>query len=82
MNIITGFSDFCLFRELLRTRNKYVSINTKKNKKKMKLSPKVTQRYIFSKITFKTLSAMPHSQNSIFQLDVLFDLTLKILKFL
>ena len=43
MNIITDFSDFCLFRELLRTRNKYVSINTKKKKKK-KLSPKV---YIF-----------------------------------
>ena len=48
----------------------------------MKLLPKVTQRYIFSKITFKTLSAMPHSQKSIFQHDELFDLTLKILNFL
>ena len=66
INIIT---DFCLFRELLRTRNKYVSINTQK----MKLLPKVTQRYVFSKITFKTLSAMPHSQNSIFQLDMLLE---------
>ena len=47
----------------------------------MKLLPNVTQRYVFSKITFKTLSAVPHSQNSIFQLDMLFDLTLKILKF-
>ena len=33
---------------------------------KMKLLPKVTQRYVFSKITtFETLPAMPHSQNSI-----------------
>ena len=33
---------------------------------KIKLLPKVTQRYIFSKVTsFETLSAMPHSQNSI-----------------
>ena len=32
----------------------------------MKLLPKVTQRYVFSKITtFETLPAMPHSQNSI-----------------
>ena len=30
----------------------------------MKLLPKVSQRNVFSKITFKTLSAMPHSQNS------------------
>ena len=55
-----------------------MSINTQK----MKLLPKVTQGYVFSKITFNTLSAMPHSQNSIFQVDVRFDLTLKILKFL
>ena len=48
----------------------------------MRLLPKVAQRDVFSKITFKTLSAMPHSQNSIFQLDVLFDLTPKVLKFL
>ena len=40
----------------------------------MKLLPKVTQRYKFSKITFETLSAMPHSQNSIFKLDVQFNL--------
>ena len=40
----------------------YTSINTQK----MKLLSKVTQRYVFSKIaTFETLSAMPHSQNSI-----------------
>ena len=46
----------------LEIRNKYMSINMKK----MKLCPKVTQKYIFSKIaTFETLSAMPHSQNSI-----------------
>ena len=33
---------------------------------KMKLLPKVTQRYVFSKITtFQTLPAMPHSQKSI-----------------
>ena len=32
----------------------------------MKLLPKVTQRYVFSKITaFETLSAMSLSQNSI-----------------
>ena len=36
------------------------------NIQKMKLLPKVTQRYVFSKITtFETLLAMPHSQNSI-----------------
>ena len=54
---------FCLLRVLLRTRNKkYVSINIQK----MKLLPKVTQIYVFSKITtFETLPAMPHSQNSI-----------------
>ena len=40
----------------------------------MKLLPKVTQRYKFLKITFETLSAMPHSQNSIFKLDVQFNL--------
>ena len=40
----------------------------------MKLLPKVTQRYKFSKITFETLSAMPHCQNSIFKLDVQFNL--------
>ena len=32
---------------------------------KMKLLPKVTQRYVFSKMTFQTLPAMPHSQKSI-----------------
>ena len=53
---------FCLLRVLLRTRNKYVSINIQK----MKLLLKVTQIYVFSKITtFETLTAMPHSQNSI-----------------
>ena len=32
----------------------------------MKLLSKVTRRYVFSKIaTFETLSAMPHSQDSI-----------------
>ena len=52
---------FCLFRVLLRTRNKYANINTHK----MELLPNVTQRYAFSKIaTFETLPAMPHSQNS------------------
>ena len=36
------------------------------NIQKMKLLPKVTQRYIFSKVTtFETLSVMPHSRNSI-----------------
>ena len=36
------------------------------NIQKMKLLPKVTQRYAFSKVTtFETLSVMPHSQNSI-----------------
>ena len=40
----------------------------------MKFLPKVTQKYKFSKITFETLSAMPHSQNSIFKLDVQFNL--------
>ena len=36
------------------------------NIQKMKLFPKVTQTYVLSKmITFETLSAMPHSQNSI-----------------
>ena len=36
------------------------------NIQKMKVWPKVTQKYVFSKITtFETLSAMPHSQNSI-----------------
>ena len=40
----------------------YTSINTQK----MKLLSKVTQRHVLSKIaTFETLSAMPHSQNSI-----------------
>ena len=49
-------------RVLLRTRNKSVS----KNIQKMKLLPKVTQRYVSSKITtFENLQAMPHSQNSI-----------------
>ena len=36
----------------------------------MKPLPKVTKR-----ATFETLSAMPHSQNSIFQLDLQLDLT-------
>ena len=37
-----------------------------KNIQKMKLLPKVTQRYVSSKITtFENLQAMPHSQNSI-----------------
>ena len=40
----------------------------------MKLLPKVTQSYKFLKITFETLSAMPHSQNSVFKLDVQFNL--------
>ena len=36
------------------------------NMQKMKLLPKVTQRYIFSKITtFETSSALPNSENSI-----------------
>ena len=36
------------------------------NTQKMKLLPKVTQRYLLSKVTtFETLSVMPHSQNSI-----------------
>ena len=36
------------------------------NIQKKKLLPKVTQRYVLSKITtLETLSAMPHSQNSI-----------------
>ena len=57
-----NITDFCLLRVLLTTRNKYVSINIQK----MKLLPKVTQRYAFSKVTtFETLSVMPHSQNSI-----------------
>ena len=35
------------------------------NIQKMKVWPKVTQKYVFSKITtFETLSAMLHSQNS------------------
>ena len=42
----------------------------------MKLVPKVTQRYVVSKIaTFETQSAMSHSRNSIFQLDLQLDLT-------
>ena len=46
----------------LGIKNKYISINIQK----MKLLPKVTQRYLFSKITtFETLSAMSHPQNSI-----------------
>ena len=40
----------------------------------MKFLPKVTQKNKFSEITFETLSAMPHSQNSIFKLDVQFNL--------
>ena len=36
------------------------------NIQKMKLLSKVTQRYLFSKVTtFETLSVMSHSQNSI-----------------
>ena len=35
------------------------------NLQKMKLLTNVTQRYVFSKITFETLSAMPQCQNSI-----------------
>ena len=47
---------------MLEIRNKYMSINIQK----MKLLPKVTQRYIFSKVTtFEALSVMPHSRNSI-----------------
>ena len=53
--------DFYLLKDDLRNRNKYMSMNMQK----MKLLPKVTQRYAFSKITLKTLSTMPHSQNSI-----------------
>ena len=46
----------------LGIKNKYISINIQK----MKLLPKVTQRYLFSKITtFETLSAMSRPQNSI-----------------
>ena len=57
-----NITDFCILRVLLRTRNKYMSINTQK----MNLLPKVTQKYVFSKITtFETLLAMPHFQNSI-----------------
>ena len=38
----------------------------------MKLLPKVTQRYVFSKVTtFETLSAMPHYQISIGNLPFL-----------
>ena len=45
----------------LGIRNKYEHKHTKK-----KLLPKDTQRYASSKITTsETLSAMPHSQNSI-----------------
>ena len=44
--IITNFR---LLRVLLRTRNKYLSINTQK----MKLLPKATQRYVFSKKLLK-----------------------------
>ena len=45
----------------LEISNKYMS----RNIQKMKLWPKVTQMYVFSKITtFETLSAMPCSQNS------------------
>ena len=35
------------------------------NLQKIKLLTNVTQRYVFSKITFEILSAMPQSQNSI-----------------
>ena len=48
----------------------------------MKLLPKVIQRYKFLKITFETLSAMPHSQNSISKLDVQFNLKKQIFKIL
>ena len=42
------------------------------NIQKMKLLPKVTRRYVFSKITtFETLSAMPHIPNSIGNLPFL-----------
>ena len=50
------------FIRKIEIRNKYININIQK----MKLLSKVTQRHMFSKITtFETLSAMPHSQNSI-----------------
>ena len=46
----------------LGIRNKHMSINIQK----MKFLPKVTQRYVFSKLTtFETLSAMSYFQNSI-----------------
>ena len=46
----------------LGIRNKHMNINIQK----MKFLPKVTQRYVFSKITtFETLSAMSYFQNSI-----------------
>ena len=54
--------DFCLLMVLLRTRNKYVSINIQK----MKLLAKTTQSYLF-----ETLSSMPHFQNSIGNLPFL-----------
>ena len=57
-----NITDICLLRALLRIRNKYVSINIQK----MNVLPKVTGRYVFSKIiTSETLPAIPHSQNSI-----------------
>ena len=63
-----NITDFCLLSVLLRIRNKHMNID----KQKMKLLPKVTQRYVFSKITtFETLSAMPHFQNSIGNLPFL-----------
>ena len=54
--------EFYLLKDDFRIRNKYMSMNTQK----MKFLPKVTQIYVFSKITtFETLSVMPQSQNSI-----------------
>ena len=43
-------------------RNKYMSINIQKNETLTKSYPKV---HIFKVTTLKTLSVMPHSQNSI-----------------
>ena len=57
-----NITDFSLLRVLLRNRSKYISINIEK----LKLLPKVTQRYVCSKIkTFVNLLAMPHFQNYI-----------------
>ena len=52
--------DFYLLKDGFINRNKYMSINIQK----MKVLPKVAQKYVFSKITLKSWT-IPHSQNSI-----------------